>query len=104
MSNKSLEPTGKARRLNSALGDIMKHYSWHDVVKECERVIGCEDSAASPLMCNLPNLIRDLKWKLEQAQQITQQGDPADEGWKCGLCGKGKEVDHYGCFRSIPSR
>jgi len=33
---------------------------WHDIIKECEKLLGCNDTAESPLMCNLPNLIRDL--------------------------------------------
>ncbi len=33
---------------------------WHDIIKECEQLLGCPDTAESPLMCNLPNLIRDL--------------------------------------------
>lgn len=35
--------------------------TWHDVVVECERILGCPDTAESPLMSNLPNLVRDLK-------------------------------------------
>ncbi len=35
--------------------------TWHDVVIECERILGCPDTAASPTMSNLPNLVRDLK-------------------------------------------
>ena len=35
--------------------------TWHDVVVECERIMGCPDTADSPTMSNLPNLIRDLK-------------------------------------------
>lgn len=35
--------------------------AWHDIIKECEQTLGCPDTAESPLMCNLPNLIRDLK-------------------------------------------
>jgi hypothetical protein len=31
------------------------------VVVECERILGCPDTADSPLMSNLPNLVRDLK-------------------------------------------
>lgn len=52
-------------------------YTWHDVIKECEKVIGCEYSAKSPLMCNLPNLIRDLKFKLQasEKEQIPGQLD-----------------------------
>ncbi len=38
---------------------------WHDIVKECEQLLGCPDTAESPLMCNLPNLIRDLKHREE---------------------------------------
>lgn len=34
---------------------------WHEVVKHCEEVLGCEDTAESPLMSNLPNLVRDLR-------------------------------------------
>jgi hypothetical protein len=34
---------------------------WHDVVVECEGILGCKDTAESPLMSNLPNLVRDIK-------------------------------------------
>lgn len=47
----------------------MNEYTWHDVIKECEQVLGCEYPAESPLMCNLPNLIRDLQFKLEKAER-----------------------------------
>ena len=54
----------------------MDKYTWHDVIKECEQVLGCEYSADSPLMCNLPNLIRDLQFKLEKAERhLTSKPD-----------------------------
>ena len=40
---------------------ISKEYTWNDVVKKCEQILGCEDTADSPLQSNLPNLVRDLK-------------------------------------------
>ena len=40
---------------------MRKEYTWHDVVKKCEQILGCEDTADSPLQSNLPNLVRDLK-------------------------------------------
>jgi len=35
--------------------------TWEDVVHECERILGCTDRSESPLVANLPNLVRDLK-------------------------------------------
>lgn len=35
--------------------------TWQDVVVECEGILDCEETAESPWMSNLPNLIRDLR-------------------------------------------
>ena len=45
------------------MGDrkVMDEHTWHDVVKECEQILGCDDTAKSPLQSNLPNLIRSLQ-------------------------------------------
>ena len=32
---------------------------WHDVVQQCELMMGCRDTSESPRMSNLPNLVRD---------------------------------------------
>lgn len=66
----------------------MDEYTWHDVIKECEQVLGCEYSAESPLMCNLPNLIRDLQFKLEKADKrhLTSRSSRAAD--VCAHCGQ----------------
>lgn len=33
---------------------------WHDVVIECERILGLEGTAESPITSNLPNALRDI--------------------------------------------
>lgn len=43
---------------------MSKEYTWEDVIKECEDVLRLNEHAKSPLMCNLPNIIRDLIFKL----------------------------------------
>ena len=42
-------------------GKIKDGTTWYDVVIECEKILGCTDTAVSPFMSNLPNLVRDLK-------------------------------------------
>jgi hypothetical protein len=34
---------------------------WRRVVTDCERIMDCPDTAQSPSMSNLPNIVRDLK-------------------------------------------
>ena len=34
-------------------------YGWHEVVKHCEEIFKTDDTAESPLMSNLPNLVRN---------------------------------------------
>ena len=34
---------------------------WHEVIKECERILETPDTAEAPRMSNLPNLVRDLQ-------------------------------------------
>lgn len=36
-------------------------YHWEDVVTECEKILGLEGHARSPLESSLPNAVRDLK-------------------------------------------
>lgn len=33
---------------------------WHTIVQECERILGCSDTASSALNSNLPNMVRDI--------------------------------------------
>jgi hypothetical protein len=40
---------------------VQEMTGWHDIVKQCEEILKCEDSAESPLHSNLPNLVRDLR-------------------------------------------
>ena len=51
---------------------IFDSTTWHDVVVQCEKILGCDDTAASPFMSNLPNLIRDLKSKLADVVRHTE--------------------------------
>ena len=52
----------------------MSERTWHDVVVECEEILGCEpgDTAESPLSSNLPNLIRDLLIENDKADEIVR--------------------------------
>lgn len=43
---------------------------WHKVVVECEKILGCEDTAESPHASNLPNLVRNTKNDLEVCRQV----------------------------------
>ncbi|MDY0188672.1 MAG: hypothetical protein RBR16_12195 [Syntrophus sp. (in: bacteria)] len=40
---------------------MVKDDTWHKVVVECESLFKCTDTAESPTMSNLPNLIRNLQ-------------------------------------------
>ena len=57
MTNETTDATHR----NTVLQLVRPERSWHDVVRECERILGCPDTAESPTMSNLPNLVRDLK-------------------------------------------
>lgn len=46
---------------NTVLQRARSERSWYDVVRECERICGCPDTAENPTMSNLPNLVRGLK-------------------------------------------
>lgn len=50
-----------------------KQTTWESVVHECEQVLGTEDSASSPSLSNLPNLVRDMKVELERWRQDYKQ-------------------------------
>jgi len=52
----------------------MSERTWHDVVVECEKILGCEpgDTAESPLSSNLPNLIRDILIGSRNADEIVR--------------------------------
>ena len=44
-------------RLEKALTE---QEGWHEVVKHCEEILKCSDTAKSPIMSNLPNIVRDM--------------------------------------------
>ena len=50
------------------LGLADRENGWHQVIRECEHILGCPDTAEAPLRCNLPNLIRDLIVNHEKAK------------------------------------
>lgn len=58
----------------------MNKYTWHDIVKECERILECDDTAKSPSQSNLPNLIRDLQTKIHQ---LTNQSNRPEYTCSC---------------------
>jgi len=67
-------------------------YTWRDVIKECERILGCDDTAESPLMSDLPNLIRDLKRKANiviedrrEAATLAEREACAVLAWSTGM-------------------
>ena len=68
---------------------IEQRDQWHEVIKECEYIFGCTDTAESASMSNLPNLIRDLISKnriIEQAKRETAEKLVERlEGLKCAL-------------------
>jgi hypothetical protein len=41
---------------------------WHKVVVQCEEIIGTSGTAKSPLLSNMPNLVRDLKTQTQTLQ------------------------------------
>jgi len=51
----------KSDELTKLRAQLEAERGWHKVVQECEQIFGCEDTAESPLMSNLPNLVRDFK-------------------------------------------
>lgn len=55
--------------------DVQK--TWHDVVKECEEIVGCTDTAESPLSSNLHNIVRDLKVASGEGCRCHQEGEGA---------------------------
>lgn len=46
---------------------------WHKVVKECELLFGCEDTAESYWQSNLSNLVRDMKAELAEERYENEQ-------------------------------
>lgn len=65
----------------------MKEHTWEDVVKECEDMLQMNGHAESPLMSNLPNVIRDLLYKLHGSPTASQPSDAADQRINCSKCG-----------------
>lgn len=56
----------KKRRIK--MGD-----EWHKIVVECEKILGCEDTAESAHASNLPNLVRNVKNDLEACRQASKK-------------------------------
>ena len=42
----------------------MEKEDWHKVIKEIEDILGVDYRSENPLLCNLPNMIRDLKHQI----------------------------------------
>ena len=82
-----------------------KPEGWEGIVWECERLLECPDHAESPLMSNLPNLIRDRIVRSQEDQDKKTQSpkrqancirdycdriiellDMAEEAQNCGTC------------------
>jgi len=59
---------------------IKENYTWEDVVRECEDLLQMNGHAASPLQSNLPNVIRDLIFKVIGSPRASQPTTPADGG------------------------
>ncbi len=51
---------------------------WHILIAECEELFGCEETATSPVMSNLPNLIRDMLFAGGRSPNKSLQATP----WK----------------------
>lgn len=64
---------------------MSKEYTWEDVVRECEEILQLNGHAESPLMSNLPNIIRDLVYKITALPTVSQQVDSADAKKLCRL-------------------
>jgi hypothetical protein len=62
---------------------ISKEKTWNDVVKECEQILGCKDTADSPLQSNLPNLVRDLKSGASPQSAILTNAIHSDGEGRC---------------------
>ena len=78
----------------------MEH-AWHDVVKECEKILELDGTAISPLSSALPNIIRDWKNGVVAPECVSHPAVEEDaescctrEAGECilkdfGLCGHG---------------
>jgi len=62
----------------------MKEYTWEDVVRECEEILQINGHADSPLQSNLPNVIRDLIFKITGSPNASHQADPAEPQKRSG--------------------
>lgn len=51
---------------------------WHGVVVDCERIVGAVGTAESPLMSNLPNLLRDQNAKLNETYCLALEASVED--------------------------
>jgi len=65
--------------------DMKKLYSWESVVIECEEILQLNGHARSPLESNLPNIIRDLVYKITVLPIASQQADSPGTQKRC-LC------------------
>ncbi len=67
---------------------MSKDHTWEDVVRECEDILQLNEHAVSPLMSNLPNIIRDMVFKLCILPIASQQASRVDRAtvepdWRC---------------------
>lgn len=61
---------------------------WHRVVVDCERVLGCPDTAESPRMSNLANLCRDFKAEIGRRKTAHEAAMNVVNSY--GPCGNGR--------------
>ena len=66
----------------------MSKHTWEDVVRECEEILQMNGHANSPLESNLPNVVRDLVYKI--------CGSPAEQAEPCACCGRPFKINIHG--------
>lgn len=58
----------------------MKEYTWEDIIKQCEEILQMNGHARLPVESNLPNVIRDLVFKVCGSPTASQPDDaPLEE-------------------------
>jgi len=80
LTRPSCRPLKAAAHSNVRRLIIKENYTWEDVVRECEDLLQMNGHAASPLQSNLPNVIRDLIFKVIGSPRASQPTTPADGG------------------------
>jgi len=80
----------------------MINYTWESVVRECEDILQVNYHARTPLESNLPNIIRDMIYKLTVLPTASYQADPADPIPLCPFCEK-PMTQVFKCFKCNPT-